>query len=532
MRSRGGLGLLLFLFAAVSSLASPAKAWTRTVVESAHATVEVEPKGTVFVLLRLDVEVHAGWLHELELVDLGEDVDLDRYQPPYFRSEDGEIFRPEAELHEDGRIRLWFERRDAPRRGKYRVYMRYRTGADVAAVDVDGTKRARLTWSMPAWETGLHDVLIEFRAPKGTRVAQHDDSPGVNVVVKDGPRRTVVRWRRIHVPRMTAWPLMIDAPEGTIAVPKEKPRAPTPAGFRPLPKNDDRPIAWVTFAVLVLVLLKRRMVEHRHGADRLWIRGPWWAVLLAAGALAVAAQLVGPAELAWSFPLVLLALHRPLREPPLPQHRAWKPTALASLEPKPLIDPLDGTTSLGTLALVACSAGLFALGTPTAALLLFPLFFTATRWHRPPATHEANTRLATFARELRVPREAPPMAFSSEQADDGSIRIRVELPSTRAGLSSVSFVSTSSPIGFVWKRRVMLLVHTRAQSDADDLMRRRSVNDDAFRTADGSVLRLVEWNEDAFALLRALARRTPRPAKASRGTWLIRELSETGKRAA
>ena len=124
------------------------------------------------------------------------------------------------------------------------------------------------------------------------------------------------------------------------------------------------------------------------------------------------------------------------------------------------------------------------------------------------------------------------MAFSSEQADDGSIRIRIELPSTRAGLSSVSFVSASSPIGLVWKRRVMLLVHTRAQSDADDLMRRKSVHDDAFRTADGSVLRLVEWNEDAFALLRALSQRTPRPAKASRGTWLIRELSETGKRAA
>ena len=38
-------------------------------VESARATVEVEAEGTVSVLLRLDVEVHAGWLHELELVD-------------------------------------------------------------------------------------------------------------------------------------------------------------------------------------------------------------------------------------------------------------------------------------------------------------------------------------------------------------------------------------------------------------------------------------------------------------------------------
>jgi hypothetical protein len=112
------------------------------------------------------------------------------------------------------------------------------------------------------------------------------------------------------------------------------------------------------------------------------------------------------------------------------------------------------------------------------------------------------------------------------------VRLRIELPEARAGLSSVSFVVASSRVGYVWKRRVMLLVHTRAQSDADDLMRRRSAVDDAFRTADGSVLRLVEWNEDAFALLRALARRAPKPVKASRGTWLLRELSAPGKKAA
>ena len=116
MRSRAGFGLLLLALAAASSVANPARAWTRTVVQSARATVEVEPEGSVYVLLRLDVEVHAGWLHELELVDLGDDVDLDRYRPPYFRSEEGETLRPEAELGEDGRIRLWFERRDAPRR--------------------------------------------------------------------------------------------------------------------------------------------------------------------------------------------------------------------------------------------------------------------------------------------------------------------------------------------------------------------------------------------------------------------------------
>ena len=117
MRVHPALGLPLVVFAAVLGASSPAHAWTRTVVHSAPATVEVEREATLYVLLRLEVEVHAGWLHELELVDLGPEVDLDRYRPPYFRSEEGEVFRPEAELHEDGRIRLWFPRREAPRRG-------------------------------------------------------------------------------------------------------------------------------------------------------------------------------------------------------------------------------------------------------------------------------------------------------------------------------------------------------------------------------------------------------------------------------
>jgi hypothetical protein len=534
MRSRGGISLLLLVWVAVFCAASPARAWTRTVVESARATVDVEPEGTVYVLLRLDVEVHAGWLHELELVDLGEDVDLDRYRPPYLRSEEGEIFRPEAELHEDGRIRLWFERRDAPRRGQYRVYMRYRTRADVTSVDTDGSKRARLTWSVPAWETGLHDVLIEFRAPKGTRVpdAWRDTSPGVKVETLDGPRRTVVRWRRIHLPRMTAWPLALDAPEGSIAVPTVEHRAPVPDGFRALDTKQPQPIAWVTFAILLLALMKRRTVELRHGPKQLVFAAPWWLVVGAAGALALGAQLFAPSHLAWSFPIVLGALHRPLRETPLPQHRAWKRVKLNAESPPPFLDPLDATTWLGGFVLAVFSAGLFALGAPTATLLLLPLFFTGTRWHRPPGVREAHARLASFGEALRLPFEAPPMALAAERADDGATRIRLELPSTRAGLASVSLVVASARFGFVWKRRVMLVVHTRAQSDADDLMRRRSPRDDAFRTADGSVLRLVEWNDDAIALLQALSCRAPKPVKASRGTWLLRELSARGKKAA
>ena len=59
--------LMLFVLVAVLGSSSPARAWTRTVVKGARATVDVEPDATLSILLRLDVEVHAGWLHEMEL---------------------------------------------------------------------------------------------------------------------------------------------------------------------------------------------------------------------------------------------------------------------------------------------------------------------------------------------------------------------------------------------------------------------------------------------------------------------------------
>ena len=110
MRSSCVPALVLFVFVAALGSSLPARAWTRTVVKGARATVDVEPDATLNILLRLDVEVHAGWLHEMELAGLGAGVDLDRYRPPYFRSEEGEIFRPEYEVHEDGVIHLSFPR--------------------------------------------------------------------------------------------------------------------------------------------------------------------------------------------------------------------------------------------------------------------------------------------------------------------------------------------------------------------------------------------------------------------------------------
>jgi hypothetical protein len=534
MRPRRVTGLLLFAFVAVLGSSSPAQAWTRTVVKGARATVDIERDATLSILLRLDVEVHAGWLHEMQLAGLGPGVDLNRYRPPYFRSEEGEIFRPEAEVDEDGTIHLSFPRREAPRRGEYRVFMRYRTKADVTPVQVKGEPRARVVWSVPAWETGLHDVSVEMRAPRGSTVPieANDESPGVEFNIDDEGKRTVVEWRRIHLPRMTAWPLALDVPAEAIVLPATA-EAPTPMGFRPLKIPERRPIAWALFLLAALVLLKRRSVEARMGRRSLLLQAPWAVVLTVTAAVLAAGQWVLPNYLVYALPLTTLALHRPATWVAPTERDTWRAAPSKDLPQTRAAasDFLDATTKTGLAGLVAGGVCLTAFSEPTAALLLLPLFLTGTRHHTANTAEQTADALRLFASELRAP-ASPQMSFSWELSSNGVPRLRVHLPSHRAGLMSLSFVGTSSSRGFVLRHEVMLLVETRAQSDADDLTRRRTHAEPDVRSSDGSILRLLEWNPEAVELLRALAHEAPRPARASRGTWLLREISLPRREAA
>jgi len=338
------------------------------VVKGARATVDVERDATLSILLRLDVEVHAGWLHELELVDLGDGVELDRYRPPYFRSEEGEVFRPEAEVLDDGRIHLSFPRREAPRRGEYRVFMRYRTKADVRGVEE--AEQARVVWSVPAWETGLHNVSVEIRAPKGSSVPSelHDTPPGVDFQVAEHAKQTVVEWRRIHLPRTTAWPLTLDVPLQAIELPVAAPDAPTPSGFHPLPRLEERPIAWALLLIAILVLFKRRSVEVRMGRDALLVRAPWASVLAVSGIVLAIGQWLSPSYLICAVPLVAFALHRPARRAVAPERQDWR-AALAMELPRTetrASELLDGTSATGLAVLLASGTCLIALGEATA----------------------------------------------------------------------------------------------------------------------------------------------------------------------
>jgi hypothetical protein len=167
-----------------------------------------------------------------------------------------------------------------------------------------------------------------------------------------------------------------------------------------------------------------------------------------------------------------------------------------------------------------------------AALLALPAFSIGTRLHAAPTATESANVLGRFAAALRVPDGAPEMAFAWQLSSDGLPRLTFVFPGHRAGLLSLSFVVATSRIGSVRRRKVMLAVETRAQSDADDLVRRRTRTEPGARAPGGHNLRLVEWNAEAIELLRTLARKTPKPAKASRGTWLLREISELRRHAA
>ncbi|MEM7433889.1 MAG: hypothetical protein AAF436_01965 [Myxococcota bacterium] len=513
----------------------PAAAWTRAIVESANATVEVHDDAEASVFLDLRLQVHAGWVNELEIAGLGSGVVVDPRRPPYLRSEDGEVYRPEVELTEDGRIRLSFERRGAPRKGEYRVLVRYRAKTQVSAVR--GTDEAEVLWSLPAWETGLHDVTVDIRAPRGSVVpsALRDSSPGVTLTTHERPGATQFVWRRIHLPRHTPWNLKFRVDKGSIALPASEPALPRPEPFTPLAPADGQDLPWAVLLLVLLVLVKRRAIEVTMGREAHVVRLGWPAVLGLAGGCAALVMLFAPTEPLLAIPVLALMLHRPSERFVVPEEHGWfagQPSVQVRRE-TPLGDLLDGTRPVGWIVGGAVLLTMVALGNPIVALAALPVFLTGTWHHRPPTPAESERLLAAFMSNLRLEDTAPPMGFRWEAREGSPPRCRLVVPSARPGLLSLSCVAVTAKIGCVARRGVMLLVQTRAQSDADDLVRRATGREPDFRAADGRLGRLVEWGPDAYSLVRSLECRTHlKPLRKATGSWLLRQMRKRTSKAA
>ncbi|MEM8609463.1 MAG: hypothetical protein AAGF92_20345 [Myxococcota bacterium] len=514
---------------------SEAAAWTRAIVESADATVEVDRNASASVLLNLEVEVHAGWLRELEVAGLGDDVELDRRHPPYFRSDEGEVYRPEATLTDDGRIRLAFERREAPRRGEYRVLIRYRSRAETRAVGRTG--QTEVSWSLPAWETGLHDVSVDIRAPRGSHVPVElrDNSPGIELTSHERPRVSQLVWRRIHLPRHTPWKLSFYAPKGALAVPTSGPKRESPNGFQPLLPTEPRSVPWAIMLFALLVLAKRRAIQVTLGKTALLLNAPWPLVLAGTALFVLAVTLAAPEPSVAAVALLLMIAHRSSRESNIPHARGWEARTpmIEAVRETPLSDLVDGTLGSGWVVATGATVAMLALGEPVLAIATLPLYLTATRHHRCPSHKECARVLARFVSSLKIDHDAPPMCFRWETHEKNAPRCRVILPKERAGLLGLSLITTSRSIGCVARREVMLLVETRAQSDADDLVRRATGAEPDFRTDDGRIGRVVEWGRGTAALIRSLECRTQlRPLRKSSGSWFLRKLTERPSKAA
>jgi hypothetical protein len=218
------LGLVALLLPA--ALPSSARAWTDAQVHGADADVTMSRDGRAEVTLTLSLRVRGGWLEGLEVAGLEPDAEL--LEDPRMVSipaegETMERFHPRARVREpraddpDARIQLSFHRRESPRRGRYRIFLRYATSLGERLMpheDGDGWKGE---WTLPAWRSGLDGVTITLRLPAGARF--DPDAPPRALVERerfDEGGMTVLRWDRAHLPRTTAWPLRFELPANAL----------------------------------------------------------------------------------------------------------------------------------------------------------------------------------------------------------------------------------------------------------------------------------------------------------------------------
>ncbi len=207
--------VVLALGALVLGRAAPARAWTDAHVQTASATLRLEEDGQLEVVLAVRVHVRGGWLESLEIAGLDPSLALVD-SAPVSVSDEGERFVSRASATDDGRVTLSFPRRGGPRRGHHEVVVRYR--ADLGPRFVAEGELARATWTFPGWQSGLDGVEVTLDAPRGARfVGAEDALVTLTRTREEAGERTLLRWRRAHLPRTLAWELAFELPRASLA---------------------------------------------------------------------------------------------------------------------------------------------------------------------------------------------------------------------------------------------------------------------------------------------------------------------------
>ncbi len=446
----------------LASLPRVALAWTEAQVETVHAHVEFDSQAHAVVDLDLRIRVRAGWLEGLEVAGLDPELVLDA-QPIVLRSDANERFAPQVRVRPGEhatRIGFRFERRNAPRRGHYRMTVRYEV--DLSRRAAPSGEFVRVEWTLPGWRTGLDGVVVELVGP-GEGQATDDDVTETNSIERTVERldgRTQVRWRRAHLPRTLPWTVALEVPREEMpsfgeAADVDVPSQPGPAAVAES-RDSSIPIGAALLALLCLAVTVafERECRRRGAIARPWIPlGARWRSLLglALGATAAGMALFGEYEAMAGALLgaLLLAGQRKARGRAL-RLGAWRQAksddlarAAKQADRHTWLMHLDATRALGVVTWAACAFVLAAVvNEPTAvtmwlyAALPLPLF-VATGSRLPWSPQRRLRRMERLARTMQVRLPAPAMMLALHEAADGQwqdARLRIVTETRPVGL--------------------------------------------------------------------------------------------------
>ncbi|MAQ14817.1 MAG: hypothetical protein CMN30_08475 [Sandaracinus sp.] len=480
---------------AVVGTATPAAAWTDAQVHGAEATVTMEPSGRAEVELTLLLRVRGGWLEGLEVAGLERDAALVGDVRMFSIPDEGEApepFHPRASVREprraddDGRIQLSFHRRESPRRGRYRIVVRYATdlGSRLIPSEDAGWKGE---WTLPAWRSGLDGVAIRLVLPEGARF-DPDAPPGALVERRREPTAgaTILTWERAHLPRTTDWQLRFELPAGALDpeladrlqgereasgdVPEAPVAAASPTDEVPLAPGADpwRLPSWLLLAVALGMLITGELfafeAQRRRARTRPLIGLPRVVRAVALGALPFvdfALPLPTAARFGLLATLVALGWHRSA-EPAAPKPGRWRLQRSDEALPGSTFAPRVAAL-LGAGLLVG---GVVALGDPlepawATLALVAPLLHAGAR-RLPPSLGERRKLLLELGAAVRVPLEAPAgmaLVVHEDDAGLGDVRIRWSPARPRPGIHRLDLVITDErgPGGLLRKARLLLV---------------------------------------------------------------------------
>jgi hypothetical protein len=511
------LAVLLLLLAPVT-----AHAWTDAHVQTASAALRLSPEGALDVDLTVRVHVRGGWLEALEVAGLDPALVL-ADENVVAVSDEGERLTARASATEDGRVSIVFPRRAGPRRGHYTLVLRYRADLSARFAPSD-PEHVLASWTFPGWQSGLDGVEVVLDAPSGARFVGEDDAlVTLTRTREDVGDRTMLRWRRAHLPRTLAWELAFELPRrsvashlGSAALPASEAASENPETARPLrsaARAEPTPLRPGVLLVGVLALLGALVFTaeaRRRGARERFVV-PMPIVLRASLVIAAVALAAFAFDSDLARRLALAAIVA-LVWPRCAQVRAarlgaWSRAGRAELTEaerairRSRIAPfawVDGTGAAGLALFAALFAGATSLGPVAPEELLFaalpPLLLTR---HRLPRTaHERLVRLralalASSAHEL----QGLALQLAVHRDTEGVLqdaRLRLVTASRAPGVIRLDVVATETARSTGLEPSFLGLVVTRESTPAERLVAAAFPELTVVRGPAGRVARFVD----------------------------------------